>query len=237
MLDGVRVPSWSACDGRTGQRLVFRDAARGARAILAISGGIAVPFVLGSQSTDVRGQFGGFCGRALRDGDSIPLEPARFFPAAPLRVKPPDWQFDADPIGVVRTPEYAAFDARSRTSFWNNPWLVSPESDRMGLRLHGDALRYEGETHVHSHAVFPGVIQVPPSGQPIVLLGDAPTTGGYPKIGIVRNADRWKLAQAQVGSLVRFVESTLSEAEESLDNLERYVTRVKSGIESRRTYD
>ena len=232
-LDGTPVPPWSSRFAEARQQLVLHEPMDGARAVIAIAGGVDVPRVLGSRSTDVRAGFGGLDGRPLRSGDHLALgERVRQQIRTPVRVKPPQWQFDTTTFGVLRAPEYARFGSPAQERFWIDEWVITPQSDRMGLRLSGDALQF-GEGTLNSHAVFPGVIQVPPSGQPIVLLNDAQTTGGYPKIGIVRKADLWKLAQAQVGSRLRFVESTLAEAEAAQNNVERYVEEVKAAIAGR----
>ena len=232
-LDGTPVPPWSSYFAETRQQLVLHEPVDGARAIIAIAGGVDVPRVLGSRSTDVRAGFGGLDGRPLRSGDRLALgDSERQQIRTPVRVKPPQWQFDTTTFGVLRAPEYARFGSTAQERFWIDEWIVTPQSDRMGLRLSGEALQYADGT-LNSHAVFPGVIQVPPAGQPIVLLNDAQTTGGYPKIAIVRKADLWKLAQARVGSRLRFVESTLAEAEAAQKNIERYVEEVKAGIAAR----
>lgn len=232
-LDGAPLPPWSSHFAESGQQLVLHEPVDGARAVVAIAGGVDVPLVLGSRSTDVRGGFGGFDGRPLRSGDRLPLgDGVHLQSRSTVRVKPPQWQFDRATFGVLRVPEYARFDSPSQERFWTGEWTITPQSDRMGLRLSGDTLHF-GDGTLNSHAVFPGVIQVPPSGQPIALLNDAQTTGGYPKIGIVRKADLWKLAQAQVGSRLRFVESTLAEAEVAQKNVERYVEEVKAAIAGR----
>lgn len=237
-LDGTLVPPWSSSVARAGQRLVLHEATHGVRSILAIAGGVAVPEVLGSRSTDVRAGFGGMDGRPLQDGDRVTLGTVDATPArTTVHVKPPQWIFDVRTIGVVPASEYDGYDAHQQRAFWGGSWTVEPQSDRMGLRLHGDALRGAARDRpaVRSHAVFPGVIQLPPAGQPIVLLNDAPTTGGYPNIGVVRKADLWKLAQAPAGMQLRFVQSTIGEAEAALQEIDQYVERVKQAVIARRS--
>jgi biotin-dependent carboxylase-like uncharacterized protein len=180
-------------------------------AYLSVSGGIDVPLVLGSRTTDLAAAFGGFEGRALRAGDRLRAGVASIPSDGSFAVAPPQLSVFAHAyhdgvtsIRVIAGGEIDSFDAQSRNELWENRWRVGHESNRMGYRLHGDALRYEGE-QLPSHGVFPGVIQVPPSGEPIVLLADAHTTGGYPKAGIVIDVDLPLVAQARPGELLQLI--------------------------------
>jgi biotin-dependent carboxylase-like uncharacterized protein len=187
--------------------------------MLAIKGGIDVPLCLGSRTTDLRAGIGGFLGRALTRGDVVPIAPEGLDdirqPGPVSFVVDRDHAMGVDvatgavSARVVRSHEYEAFTAPSREAFWNRDWTVTHESDRMGYRLSATALEFAGAREMRSHAVFPGVIQVPPGGNPIVLMSDAHTTGGYPKIGIVIEEDLWKIAQMQTGDRVRFLEISL----------------------------
>lgn len=168
----------------------------GARAWMAIAGGIDVPPVLGSRSTDLRGGFGGMAGRALRSGDVLPLGESRA-PAADAPHAPAWWidPCDDDEDAPVRfvsawTGDAAALAARA--------WRVDPRSDRQGVRLAGEALPAAAHDGV-SAPVVPGTIQLPPDGHPILLLADAQTTGGYPVLGHVIAADLPRLAQLRPG--------------------------------------
>jgi antagonist of KipI len=179
----------------------------GMRAWMAVAGGIDVPTVLGSRSTDLRGGFGGMHGRQLRRGDRLPLGPAAFpHAAAPLGDAPvvPGWWIDpwadlppSTPIRFVPSTHPAARGLAGRD------WQVDPRSNRQGLRLAGASLAQPGGDCV-SAAVAPGTVQLPPDGQPIVLLADAQTTGGYPRLGHVAAADLPRLAQARPGDRLRF---------------------------------
>lgn len=175
----------------------------GARAWLAIAGGIDVAPVLGSRSTDLRGGFGGFEGHALRAGDELKLvAPPRIDCDAPSI---PAWWIDptADepdaPVRYVATPHpTAAYLAK-------HAWRVSARSNRQGLRLEGESLPAAAGDGV-SAAVAPGTLQLPPDGQPIVLLADAQTIGGYPRLGHVIAADLPRLAQWRPGEVLRFAQ-------------------------------
>jgi biotin-dependent carboxylase-like uncharacterized protein len=192
-LDGEPIATWSAHAAHAGTRLVLRRPRAWMRTILAIDGGIDVPLVLGSRTTDLMAAMGGFEGRALRAGDRLGLGPAN---AAALHapVTPPRVDL------ALRTIAQPLAD-----HLWGRWWTIGHESNRMGYRLKGDA-RPHDMGMMPSRAVFPGFIQLPPSGEPIVLMSDAQTTGGYPLAGVVVEDDVWMLAQAPIGAAVRFVE-------------------------------
>ena len=208
-LDGRPVrPGWREAV-RAGQVLKLAAPRERMRTLLAVSGGIDVAQALGSRSTDLKAGFGGFEGRALHDDDVLPWRP----PAAPARrrvgLRPPPW--DAS-VRVMPGPEHDQFSSAARDAFWSADWTLTPQSNRMGFRFAGPVLGRIVTADLPSHGVLPGVIQVPPSGQPIVLLADAQTTGGYPKIGVVIAADLWKLAQLRLGATLRFVRCTRDDA-------------------------
>ena len=129
-------------------------------------------------------------------------------------------------IRVLRGPEYESFTASAHEALWSDEWRVTPQSNRMGYRLAGTALTREAQSELLSHAVLPGTIQVPPSGQPIVLLADAQTTGGYPRIGAVIQADLWKLAQLRLNGSVRFVPSSREQAVSALGEIRGYLRQI-----------
>ena len=112
--------------------------------------------------------------------------------------------------------------------FWTQPWKVTPQSDRYGYRLAGDTpLAAEAPLEMRSHGIVPGVVQVPPGGQPIVQMRDAQPSGGYPKIGTVIEADLWRLGQAPIGSRIRFVETGWDEAVEALAVNRRWLDEAR----------
>lgn len=194
---------------RAGQVLRLAAPRERMRTVLAVAGGIAVAPALGSRSTDLKAGFGGFQGRALRDGDTLPWQPPAAVPARRVGLRPPAW--DAS-VRVLPGPEHDQFSSIAREAFWSRDWTLTPQSNRMGFRFAGPALDRVTAGDLPSHGVLPGVIQVPPAGQPIVLLADAQTTGGYPKIGVVIAADLWKLAQLRLGAPLRFLRCTRDEA-------------------------
>ena len=231
---------------RAGEEVIVNKPRIGCRAWLAISGGIAVPVVLGSRSTDLRAGFGGFDGRALRDRDTVSLgeNSARakgwignLRSEKIARVSAShDWASPAkvDPIlRIVRGSDWNCFDAATHRVLTGEPFTVSPDSDRMGARLEGPELKRSEDVDLVSEAVAPGTIQVPPSGQPIVLLGDCQTIGGYPKIAHVITVDLPIAAQVRPGDQVRFREVALEEAQRLLFERERDFQYFKTGLSLR----
>jgi 5-oxoprolinase (ATP-hydrolysing) subunit C len=226
-LDGARISAWSSHQAKAGSRLVLHRPQTWMRTVLAIDGGIDVPRVLDSRTTDITAAMGGFAGRALRAGDRLALG-ATMAGAAVDGVRAPQEDFAADafsrdvlPLRVLPEPGYE--------NIWDRDWLVGHESNRMGCRLHGDAVPH-AQGSIRSQGVFPGIVQVPPSGEPIVLLTDSQTTGGYPIAGVLIEADVWMLAQARIGAPVRLVPCTLDEAERASERIRDYVRGVEVAI-------
>lgn len=208
-LDGRAVWTGWRLPVKAGQQLKLKNPERGMRSYLAVAGGLDVPEVLGSHSTDLKAQVGGFEGRLLKDGDEIPMLPAtRQFREA-RGVKQLLW---GNRIRALAGPEYHEFTQTSQDEFWRLPWQLSPQSNRMGYRMQGQRLERTTDRELLSHGLLPGVVQVPHNGQPIVLMNDAQTTGGYPRIACVIEADMFNLAQIRLGEAVHFVQCTLEEA-------------------------
>jgi KipI family sensor histidine kinase inhibitor len=225
------VPSWRTLTVAAGERLAFGACRQGCRAYLAVAGGIAVPPVLGSRSTYLRGEFGGFAGRALREGDRLPLgEPRGAIPA-----RPAGWRvstlilpaYSPEPqLRVIAGPQAPEFGEE----LWAAEFSLTSQSDRMGLRLAGPALGRRGGTELLSTAVAPGTVQVPPDGQPILLMADAQTIGGYPQAAHVIGADLPVAAQLRPGDRVRFREVDLAEAQGLARARERDLGILRAGL-------
>jgi antagonist of KipI len=217
----------------------------GCRAWLAISGGLDIPVVLGSRAADLRAGFGGVNGRPLRDGEEFPLgeNPPR---AKTLldklgtekigRWKPPhDWSNTArraPTLRYIRGSDSNRFVESARQLFCSESFLVSPDSDRMGIRLDGPRLERNENADLLSEAVAPGTVQVPPNGKPILLLNDCQTIGGYPKIAHVITADLPIANQLCPGDRVRFVETSIRDAHALLLERERNLEQFRRGLES-----
>ena len=221
-LDGEAILPWWSCQAEAGQELVLSVPGpatwRGSRAYLCTAGGIDVPVVLGSRSTQLRGAFGGHHGRALRQGDVLPVGAADtqrrktgFGVVAPALLDPLLCDGDTA-VRVLPAAEHERYTPESRAAFWEQPWKITPQSDRYGYRLSGPGLAMAEPVELRSHGIVPGVIQVPQGGQPIVQMRDAQPTGGYPKIGTVISADLWRLGQAPIGSRIRFLRCDWAEA-------------------------
>jgi antagonist of KipI len=225
-----------------GDELKFGRAQIGCRAWLAVSGGVNVPIVLGSRSTDLRASFGGLDGGALRDGDILPVGPAPGSPIPATSISswtaPHDWvsPTKADPtLRFVRGLDWDRFNASTLQRLTSESFAVSPDSDRMGVRLDGPELKREDETDLISEAVAPGTIQVPPSGKPILLLGDCQTIGGYPKIAHVITVDLGIAAQLCAGDRVLFSEVSLQDAHRLLMERQRDLERFRIGLSLQRS--
>lgn len=240
-LDGRAVLPWTAARARGGQELHLGPPRRGAawsasRAYLCLAGGVDVPAVLGSRSTQLRGAFGGLDGRALRQGDALRAGAAEgegFVEG--LGLVPPalalPLQFDGlAALRVLPAAEYGRYTEASLAAFWAEPWKITAQSNRYGYRLEGRPLQALAPIEMQSHGIVPGVIQVPPGGQPIVQMRDAQPSGGYPKLGTVIEADLWRLGQAPVGSRVRFVECDWDAAMAALDEIRRWLAEVRRWI-------
>ncbi|HEY2144066.1 MAG TPA: biotin-dependent carboxyltransferase family protein [Candidatus Udaeobacter sp.] len=234
------LPAGHLAHSQAGDELKFRPPQIGCRGWLAISGGVDVPIVLGSCSTDLRANFGGFDGRALRDGDVIPLGPRPESPIPAPRISswtaPHDWVSPATPnpiLRFLRGTDWTRFNASTLQHLTSELFTVSPDSDRMGVRLSGPELPRVDNVDVISEAVAPGTVQVPPSGQPILLLGDCQTIGGYPKIAQVITVDLGIAAQVRAGDRVRFLEVSLGDAHQLFLQRERSLERFRIGLSLR----
>jgi antagonist of KipI len=243
----VRVGSKSLLAGHAarieaGEEIKFGRAQIGCRCWLVISGGMAVPIVLGSRSTDLRASFGGFEGRILRDGDVLPLLrwPGSAIPATTISswTAPHDWVSPAKRDSIlrfVRGADSNRFNASTLQRLTSEAFAVSPDSDRMGVRFESPELKRMDDVDLVSEAVAPGTIQVPPSGKPILLLGDCQTIGGYPKIGHVITIDLRIAAQLRAGDRIRFSEISLADAHRLLLERERDLERFRIGLNLQRS--
>jgi biotin-dependent carboxylase-like uncharacterized protein len=198
-VDGQKVGVGQLIDVEPGGELELGMAETGLRTYLAVAGGIAVPPLMGSCATFLPGGFGGWQGRALKAGDVLPLGKAAAAPRAGwVPARPPQTE-----IRVLAGPQLGGFVDAAIKSLVTAEFVVIADANRLGLRLLGPALEYEG-TELASQAVLPGAIQVPPDGQAIILGWDGPVTGGYPVMGGVIAADLPLLAQARPGERLRF---------------------------------
>lgn len=243
-LDGVLISPWICVSMKPQQVLRIGAPRHFARCYFAVEGGIDVPVVLGSRSTQGRGSFGGFEGRGLAAGDQLKvLEPTTradsgragipylsFVPPFVALDQPRPPEQDAWSLRVLPAGEYEHFTPEAIEAFWTTPWKVSVQSNRAGYRLSGKTLTFKHTVEMRSHGIVPGVIQVPPSGAPIIQLSDAHTAGGYPKIGTVIEADLWRVGQIPLGSHIRFVEVGYEEALAALDDIEDHLRSLQRAV-------
>ncbi len=217
-------PLWSSYYVRAGWTIRLNKLDSGMWAYLAISGGFQAPLILGSCSTYLRGRFGGLDGRQLQVGDVLKSRnPSGSLHDLAARILPLDVlpaYSDNPVVDVIMGPQEKYFTDESIATFMSQEYTVSNTSDRMGYRLEGAPLKQRSKAELISEGMTMGAIQVPASGQPIVMMADSPTTGGYPKIGAVASADLPLLAQCVPGrSKIRFRETTVAKAQKKYREL------------------
>lgn len=221
-LDHEPVALLRALHARAGSVLTFGDRVNGCRAYIAFAGGIDVPVVLGSRSTDLRARFGGFNGRALAKGDVVETGKLDFAARrAAAAITPRRAPRDEVTVRALPGRHFDLLMAESRAFLLSEQarWFrVTPQSNRMGYRLEGPPLGFAQQIEMISEPVVFGTVQLPPGGNPIVLMADRQTTGGYPRVLEVATVDLPLLAQAAPGMRVRFVRTTLEEAQDSLNH-------------------
>jgi biotin-dependent carboxylase-like uncharacterized protein len=215
-LNGQGIPLNTAVDIRPGDRLGFRGLRSGCRAYIAFAGGLAVPPVMGSRSTYLRAGIGGFQGRALMPGDELPLGESSGKPR--LKKLPegliPEYKHEQT-IRIISGPEAHYFEIAGLRNFLSTEYIVTAQSDRMGYRLSGEPIKHkEGMTNIISVGISFGTVQVPGDGQPIILMADRQTSGGYARLANVITIDLTLLAQMQPGDKVRFKETTFEIAQQ-----------------------
>lgn len=229
-IDGVRQPNWESHELHPGQVLKIGALRNAVWGYLAISGGIATPPVLGSRSTHLRSGIGGLDGKRLEAGARLPLGEQRQAP--PLMLGQP-WIRVPGPIRIVAGPQDSHFDERTWRVFLGGHYAVSPRRDRMAQMLDGPALSAAGGHDIVSDGTVSGSIQVPGSGQPLVLMAERQTTGGYPKIATVASVDMPRLAQMVTGVPFCFRLISQEDAEELLIRQRLELAAIKDGLQDK----
>jgi antagonist of KipI len=240
-LDDHPISTWRPAFVKKGKTLHCGSAESGCRGYLAIAGGINGPLVLGSRSTYLRGNFGGHEGRALKEGDLLSMNEPRL----EVSPNPSRWgigsvapAYDDDPtLRAILGSEFDWLAPNSQEQLFSAEFEVTAQSDRMGYRLSGPQLEFTALRELISEAVCPGVIQVPADGQPILLMADCATTGGYPKIGCVASVDLPLAAQLRPGTKLRFAAISLAEAQSLFRQREDDIARLKVGLALKRKED
>jgi antagonist of KipI len=245
-LDGEKAPMWRPVLVRKGSILTFKSGKKGARAYIAFAGGIAIPQAMGSKSTYLRAGIGGFQGRALQKGDTFDCGEMNaigrsFFHQLKAMDEHFTWSVNykalinfqqTQTIRVLEGTEFNRFDEKSKQLLFEKPYIVTTQADRMGYRLEGTApLSLTNQFELLSEGVTYGTIQVPSNGQPIILMVDRQTTGGYPKIAQVISADLPSLAQLQPMATIQFKKVSLQEAQTVFMKNERLIEDIKRGIQ------
>ncbi len=242
-LNGAPLPAWRPAWAPAGARIGFGGPRRGCRAYLAVDGGLDVPQVLGSRSTDSRAGLGGLAGRPLQAGDSLPRGAARLPP--PQRPDQPTWPrwwvtHHADAsinhptrLRFIPGTDWAALPKHEQQGLAESHFRVSSQCNRMGLRLSGPVLSLPDEPERLSAGVTFGTIQLPPDGQPIVLGPERQTTGGYPVLGTVARIDWSRLGQLCPGDAVSFMPITVDAAHALIRARERDIARLAAGLSLR----
>ncbi|WHY99739.1 biotin-dependent carboxyltransferase family protein [Peribacillus simplex] len=240
-IDNQSVPMWKPILVKKGSILRFEGCKSGCRAYLSVSGGFAIPEVMESKSTYLRAGIGGYMGRALKADDVLEFNELskiigdRVFKGSfsfPMWfVNEKEFMPGGKPlIRFIDGSQYESFTDSSKGSFVTGAFKVSNQSDRMGYRLSGPTLELKDNGELLSEAVTNGSVQVPPDGNPIILLADSQTTGGYPKIAQVITADLPIIAQVKPGESIQFSRVNLKEAEKLLLQKERQLKELQVSI-------
>ena len=213
-LNGRSIPNWTSLSAAQGDLLTIDQARSGCRFYLALAGGIEAPLVMGSKSTYLRGGFGGFHGRRLARGDILRIgrpvgKPITEHPATLIP------RYSDEPLlRVILGPQDDRISEEGLASFLSQQYQVSERSDRMGCVLRGPAITHKDGADIISDGTIAGAVQVPGNGQPIVLMADCQTIGGYVRIATVVTFDLPLLAQVRPGCAVRFAAISLLDARE-----------------------
>ncbi|OXS78050.1 biotin-dependent carboxyltransferase family protein [Domibacillus enclensis] len=245
VIEGKQVPLWRPLFIEKGSILHFTACRSGCRAYVAVFGGYEVPEVMDSKSTYLRGKVGGHKGRALQVGDVLEFSQADHShhplflylkkkkggscSAVNWHVRP-QHAWHQKRIRVMPGPEFDRFSPDSRAAFFQKSFRVSPQSDRMGYRLSGPLLELNEPADLLSEAVAGGTIQVPQDGNPILLMADHQTTGGYPRIAQAASVDLPAVAQLKPGEQIRFKQITWKRAEQLYMNQETFIQMIKKAV-------
>jgi biotin-dependent carboxylase-like uncharacterized protein len=240
------LPGWTCCALPAGSVLQLGGMRQGCRSYLAVRGGFDVPLVLGSRSTDLHARIGPFSGRALQAGDSLAVADSDPWPwlgsveqpqALSWGLDPKPWFDHAHaPLALLHGHHFDQLDDASQRELFGARFTISKDSNRTASRMDGHRLNLRRPLELISEATVPGTLQLPPSGQPILLQAEAPVTGGYPRIGQLAMVDLSRLAQRRPGDTVCFRESTWDEATQRLANRQQRLQRLIDSIERRLEY-
>ena len=227
---GTRIESMRTIHLRRGEVVRVGSLSDTAVLYIAVEGGLKIEPMLGSVSTDIRGGIGGWHGRALIAGDRLPLRQKAAIACGESRILGLNLKAPAR-FRAIAGPQSNYFSRENIKRLFQNEYTVCAGSDRMGMRLEGPKLDHVGGFNIISDGIAPGSIQVPGSGQPIVLLADRQTTGGYPKIATVISADLPALGRVPIGRKIAFEQVTIEEALELRRQLRHEIDGLSDRIE------
>lgn len=228
LLDGKELPPWWRASGQVGQVLRIESGPGGGIGYLTFAGQIDVEAVLKSASTDLKGGFGGHQGRMLRGGDLLSMRGDQSSATHYSFGASPPSLLDSNIIRFLPGFEMDQLQRAHARAFYESFWTISRQSSRIGFRLEGPQLQFASHIELLSYGVLPGLIQLPPSGQPIVLLADAQTSGGYPRLGSVISSDLRLVAQSAPGRPIQFRQCSIEEAAEAEADEQDYIDRLSS---------
>lgn len=248
-INGEPVPMYRPIYLNKKSVLQFGACKSGCRSYLAVAGGYNIAEVMGSKSTYLRAGIGGFNGRALQKEDVLSIKPLKekslqiieklkrktsvnLFASTSWYLGRECIQHDSEniKIRVIRDRQFEEFTVESKSQFLNSTFKITPQSDRMGFRLSGATLKLEKSLEMISEPVSLGTIQVPTDGNPIILLADRQTSGGYPKIAQVAAVDISRVVQTKPGGKVSFEEISLEEAERLYIEREKYFQNIRMSL-------
>ena len=231
-INGMPVKTWQSTEVQEGDLLLFGAARSGCRAYLAVYGGIEAPLIMGSRSTHVLSKLGGLNGRGLVKGDRLsiriangnrpPLDPGFSWSQEKIPRYGSEWA-----IRVIPGPQADYFTRQGIATFYSAEYVISPQADRMGYRLNGPKIEHKASADILTDATPSGSVQVPGDGNPILLLTDGQTTGGYSKIAVVISPDQDRLGQARPGDKIRFSRIGVVEAQRIIKEEEEKIQEIK----------
>ncbi len=240
-INNVPVKMWETIRVNEGDILTFGSLKKGLRSYLAISGGVNVPAVMDSRSTYAKAGLGGFQGRALKQGDILKVgksivaieSKVQPFQLSPVRLKSLDEALIPNyknhiKLRVILGPQHDRFTYKGIETFLSNAYQLTSECDRMGCRLEGAPIEHVTSADIISDGIAFGAVQVPGTGQPIIMMADRQTTGGYTKIATVISTDLWKLAQAKPGDTVIFTTVDIDAAQEIHKKIELFYLELEN---------
>lgn len=236
--NGTPLPMWQPHSCPADSVLELGPMMVGCRSYLAIAGGIAVEPWLGGRSTDLNAGVGTWGGRALRAGDRLPLGADAVDMPASMRalrwsLDPRPWFDPSSELRLLSATHTVLLDGRSHRALTSEPFQLRADSNRVGARLQGPALQLRAPLELVSEAAIAGVMQLPPGGQPIVLLNEHPVTGGYPRIAQLAAVDLPRLAQRRPGDMLRFAWVTPAQAQQAYERQQRLLEQLLADIAQR----